>query len=346
MIDYGLAKRYIDLETKAHITFRKGLKLLGTPRFCSLNSQKGYELSRRDDLEGLGFCLIYMLKGSLPWQGIRDYTKETRNNKIIKLKKDLSDGNLFKGLPSELVHYIKYCRDLNFEEEPSYSRLHSLLSEVFRNTSCFKAFSYDWILVQFKPKKQSLKDSINSDKTEFEDISRVPKRSISRLLAIKNLIADPNALNSSPFEESKKERAGPYEMGSTVLSALNLSKTNNIRSSSLCSINNPVNKTLQGFIKVHPELIQKGRRLIGLSKFPPKGTTEHFNGKVIDETIPSEREYNEHLELPSSQHFHCSLTNIKNKKFTINENFKRTNTELNTKKNIKAIKTHTFNLNN
>lgn len=102
-IDFGLSKRFRDARTHDHIPLKEGKPLIGTARYASIATHKGFEQSRRDDLEALGYMLIYFLKGQLPWQGIRANRKEEKYQRILEKKTSLTVEQLCKSMPNEFT---------------------------------------------------------------------------------------------------------------------------------------------------------------------------------------------------------------------------------------------------
>ncbi|ETO22157.1 hypothetical protein RFI_15046 [Reticulomyxa filosa] len=142
MIDFGLGKRW--LENSQHILFKTEKRLIGkikikkgTPRYASINTHSGCEQSRRDDLESLGYMLIYFVRGSLPWQGLKGHTKEKRYQKIGEMKKKTELSKLCKGFPDEFRQYLVACRELAFSAEPVYEEY----KQYFKNV--MKGIGYD-----------------------------------------------------------------------------------------------------------------------------------------------------------------------------------------------------------
>ena len=132
IIDFGFAKEYINLKTREHIPFKYGNKFIGNLKFASIYSHFGIEQSRRDDLESLGYMLLYFLKGSLPWEGTKNTTFEERFFHIKKIKTDISLDNLCKGVPIFIKDFIKYSRNLKFDENPNYPYLRNLYIIVLK----------------------------------------------------------------------------------------------------------------------------------------------------------------------------------------------------------------------
>jgi len=130
MLDFGLSKKFKSSKTGHHIAYREGKSLTGTARYASINSHKGLEQSRRDDLESIGYLLLYFLKRVLPWQGLRVAEHEDKFEKIMEVKIATPVTTLCKGHPDEMVKYVNYCRSLQFEERPDYEYLRELLQMV------------------------------------------------------------------------------------------------------------------------------------------------------------------------------------------------------------------------
>jgi len=106
----------------------------------------GIEQSRRDDLEAVGYVLIYLLKGYLPWQGIKANNKQEKYHKIMEKKMTTPVEVLCKGLPIEFSTYLNYCRTLRFEDRPDYGYLRKMFKELFIREGFELDYMYDWTL--------------------------------------------------------------------------------------------------------------------------------------------------------------------------------------------------------
>ncbi|XP_073309754.1 casein kinase 1-like protein 6 isoform X2 [Primulina huaijiensis] len=149
VIDYGLAKKYRDLQTHKHIPYRENKNLTGTARYASVNTHLGVEQSRRDDLESLGYVLMYFLRGSLPWQGLKAGTKKQKYDKISEKKMLTPIELLCKSYPSEFISYFHYCRSLRFEDKPDYSYLKRLFRDLFIREGYQFDYVFDWTILKY-----------------------------------------------------------------------------------------------------------------------------------------------------------------------------------------------------
>jgi serine/threonine protein kinase len=130
-IDFGIAKKF--MRGEKHISFKTDLKFCGTARYSSISAHKGNEQSRKDDLESIGYLLIYLYKGSLPWMSIKTKDKKERYRRICEKKEKTTEEDLCKDLPKEFMIFLKYVRNLEFDEKPHYTALKKMFMKLYES---------------------------------------------------------------------------------------------------------------------------------------------------------------------------------------------------------------------
>ena len=225
MIDYGLTRKFCD-SRKNHIPYKEGKHLTGTALYASIYTHKGIEQSRRDDLESLGYMMIYFCKGELPWMNVKGKTKEIKYKKIMEKKLEMKPDILCQGLPDEFNQYFKYVRELQFTEEPKYDFLLGLFNSAMKKNNIKNDFKFDWCQnsginnqnindkfsteslfsklklgeINFGEKNEKKENEINIDKKEKNEIQNENKEQ-------KNDIINENKENKVSEQLKKEENS-------------------------------------------------------------------------------------------------------------------------------------------
>jgi serine/threonine protein kinase len=121
LIDFGLAHSFLD-EKSRHRSIKTNEHIVGTTRYMSVNVHRGLTASRRDDLESLGYILLFLYQGKLSWQ---------KQSAVAEIKQQF---NLTVDTLGELVLFILYCRNLGFADKPNYAYLRGLLENLTKLT--------------------------------------------------------------------------------------------------------------------------------------------------------------------------------------------------------------------
>ena len=196
LLDFGLAKKYRSSVTLVQNPLINKKKLTGTARYASINALRGFEQSRRDDLEAVGYVLMYFLRGSLPWQGLAGKNKEERYKRILKKKIDTSPYDLCLGFPEEFEKYIEYTRKMEYVEQPLYDNLRGYFIQILEKGNEDFDYIYDWSTEEEKElrRKEYLEEmnakKIRKNSSLAEEIYLSSKNAIDTKMQISELDDD------------------------------------------------------------------------------------------------------------------------------------------------------------
>ena len=146
IIDFGLAKLYKSEKNGKHVKFCTNKKWSGTSRFASANTLRGIEPSRRDDLESFCYLMLLLMKGKLPWDKLNEKNEFNEILMIYKMKQYMKAEIMFKNLPPEMSIIYKYCKSLDFEQNPDYNYLKNLLLNILKFIGEKNDLYFSWII--------------------------------------------------------------------------------------------------------------------------------------------------------------------------------------------------------
>jgi serine/threonine protein kinase len=126
LIDFGLAS-VVKPATKF-----KPREVLGTANFASISALLGAQQFPRDDLECLGYVIVWLLRGRLPWES---YNSQGNLSGLRTMKFHSTVRGICQGCPEEMTHYFNYSRGLKDDAQPDYKFLRKLMSSAHHNIS-------------------------------------------------------------------------------------------------------------------------------------------------------------------------------------------------------------------
>ena len=129
IIDFGLCKSFMNKEK--HIEMKSTHNLIGSRTYASINAHDYLELSRRDDMESLGYMMLYFYLGELSWQDLIVGSNKDIDEEIKNRKKNLK----IESLPEVLVNYMKYIKSMEFTEKPNYFLIIDNFKRAIENIS-------------------------------------------------------------------------------------------------------------------------------------------------------------------------------------------------------------------
>lgn len=177
LLDFGVSEQYRDYETREHIKRAEERTIVGSVPFISINAHSGASQSPRDDLESLGYSLVYLFKGKLPWQDFKIHLlpwqqQGTKANlrlyrKLGVLKTKISLEKLCEDMPRSMIKYFRYVKGLESGARPNYAKLRGILRKGLEEEGLVEDRDFDWMQI-----RKGVSGSGNGRRTQMGITSR------------------------------------------------------------------------------------------------------------------------------------------------------------------------------
>nr|CCA14307.1 casein kinase I putative [Albugo laibachii Nc14] len=198
-VDFGISARYVTAAGK-HKGYKIGA-IVGTPTFLSLSCHEGATPSRRDDIEGLLYVTIYLMRGNLPWQNA------TSDQEGAQMKKSIPIKELCESLPKEWIELLQQSRSCGFEEKPDYDSYRKTLRKLAGEFKPGDPIVWNKSKGRAEGKSKPITQAIS------ESASPPRKRATRRKVSVKQTKAMQSDAKKSVKEAKKDTSKGTKEKG-------------------------------------------------------------------------------------------------------------------------------------
>ncbi|EDV20287.1 uncharacterized protein TRIADDRAFT_32197 [Trichoplax adhaerens] len=137
ILDFGLARPYTNGKGEVRKA-RSNAGFRGTARYASINAHHSKELSRRDDLWSMFYMIVEFRLGTLPWKKIKN------KEEIVTVKENCDPNDFFRFLPREFEQIYNHIKSLQYEDEPDYDLLISLIDQSIKRKNVDLNAPFDW----------------------------------------------------------------------------------------------------------------------------------------------------------------------------------------------------------
>ena len=303
IIDFGMAKKYRSSRTGKHIKFSKNNYFAGNLKYSSINTMKGIQPSRRDDLESLGYMIIDLFQ-QLPWENLKCNNDSDLVQKIYTAKSLLSIKMLCKDLPKEMNEYMIYVKSLKFEEEPNYIYLTRIFELILKKINKINDLNFSWIDKVLRNNNEK-KLSQNNKRKKTSPFSKIFQKIKSKIESNEKDITS-QVKNNRRIYSQNKEKLKFHERD-----IINIKENKKIFSTKSSA---EKNKNIINFIKINPNNNNKNKnysRNIKTQKLSLRCPSKLSKNKNIskNEVFSSSNSIRKNLILKTHINYHPTFKN-------------------------------------